>query len=68
MQMVPSPGGYEPDTFKQAIRDSGIFSSIERRDSGPAHLDKTSDEYYAPESEVTDERVAEQDSLFGVLP
>jgi hypothetical protein len=34
---------------------------VERRESGPAHLDKTSDEYY-----LSDAEVEAQDSLFGV--
>ena len=41
-----------------------VTPSIERRDSGPDHLDKTSDSFY--ESELTDEQVEAQDSLFGV--
>lgn len=37
------------------------FPNVEKRESGPAHLDKTSDEYY-----VSDSEVEAQDSLFGV--
>jgi hypothetical protein len=37
------------------------FPNVERRESGPAHLDKTSDEYY-----LSDAEVEAQDSLFGV--
>lgn len=42
------------------------YPNIERRDSGPAWMDKTADEFYAPESEVTDERGEWADSMFGV--
>lgn len=40
------------------------FPNIERRESGPAHCDRTSDAWF--ESELTDEQVEAQDSLFGV--
>lgn len=43
-----------------------LFPNVERRDSGPAWQDKTSDEYYAPESEVTEDRGTWADSMFGV--
>lgn len=43
-----------------------VLDSVERRDSGPAHLDKTSDEFYAPESEVTEDRGNWADSMFEV--
>ena len=39
--------------------------NIERRDSGPAWQDRTSDEWFEP---VTDDQVEAQDSLFGMLP
>lgn len=42
------------------------FPNIERRDSGSAWQDKTSDEYYAPESEVTQERADWADDMWGV--
>lgn len=42
------------------------FPNIERRDSGPAWQDKTSDAYYAPESEVTEDRTAWADDMWGV--
>jgi hypothetical protein len=60
-------GGYSRESFADFWRDSGIFASnVERHDSGPANLDKTADEYYAPE--VTDDQVDAADSMFGVAP
>lgn len=54
------------DLFFEALNRS-VFGNVERRDSGPAHLDKTSDEYYAAAaSDVTDDRVDANDSMFGV--
>lgn len=41
--------------------------NVERRESGPKHLDRTSDEWFEPESEVTDERVEWSDSMFQVV-
>ena len=52
------------DLFFNAL--NRVFDNVEARMSGPAHMDKTSDEYYAPESEVTDDRLDAQDSLFGI--
>jgi len=40
------------------------FPNIERRDSGPASQDRTSDEWFEPE--LTDKQVEAQDSLFGI--
>jgi len=40
------------------------FPNIERRDSGPASQDRTSDAWFGPE--LTDDQVEAQDSLFGV--
>jgi hypothetical protein len=37
------------------------FPNVEKRESGPAWKDKTSDEYW-----VSDDQVEAQDSLFGV--
>lgn len=50
---------------RKGVRMNNWFN-IERRESGPAHLDKTGEEYYAAESEVTDQRVDAADDLWGV--
>ena len=42
-----------------------FFPSVEKRESGPRHLDRTSDEFYAPESEVTKDRIDAADDLWG---
>ena len=43
-----------------------MLDNVEARMPGPAWQDKTADEYYKPESEVTDDRLEAQDSLFGI--
>lgn len=54
------------DLFFSAM--NRMLDNVEARMSGPAHLDKTSDEYYAAETEVTEERADWADSQWECLP